>query len=209
MFDLLLLLSEGRTMFFGAASHAVRAASALVLQTPCCGWCRPSSHMAQSWRTLQCLMMYADAVMTCADHSSCRASDRLVELLTEPTLQTTYFGALGLECLPEYNPADFFLDVVSMDYRTPEAEAECRERVRLLAEVYFQSQGSQHVRAHAAASRPEVCRDCCAMEVSRMDGTRPSALDVNCSPAALPQEINRADRPAGSTYPEDANSALE
>jgi hypothetical protein len=62
-------------------------------------------------------------------------------------LQTTYFAALGLECLPEYNPADFFLDVVSMDYRTAEAEAECRERVRLLAEVYAQSPGSKHVRA--------------------------------------------------------------
>ena len=65
--------------------------------------------------------------------------------------QTTYFGALGLECLPEYNPADFFLDVVSMDYRTPEAEAECRERVRLLAEVYSQSQGGKHVRGRACS----------------------------------------------------------
>ena len=49
--------------------------------------------------------------------------------------------------MPEFNPADFFLDVVSMDYRTPEAEAECRERVRLLAEIYTQTQGVTHVRA--------------------------------------------------------------
>jgi len=102
--------------------------------------------------------------------------------------QTTYFGALGLECLPEYNPADFFLDVVSMDYRTPEAEAECRERVRLLAEVYAQSQGGQHVRGLVALTPDNMAKTLLCHGRLRQDG-RARALcgfpDVSCSPCMV------------------------
>lgn len=42
----------------------------------------------------------------------------------------------GFPCPELYNPADFFLDVVSMDYRTPEVEADSRERVKQLAATF-------------------------------------------------------------------------
>ncbi len=71
MFDLLLLLSEGRVMFFGPAKEAVG-----------------------------------------------------------------YFTDAGFPTPPEFNPADFFLDVVSMDYRSPEEEGASRRRIQLLADRY-------------------------------------------------------------------------
>lgn len=40
-----------------------------------------------------------------------------------------YFEGLGFRCPEHFNPADFFLDVISMDYRSPELETESRERV--------------------------------------------------------------------------------
>ncbi|KAK9806141.1 hypothetical protein WJX72_003105 [[Myrmecia] bisecta] len=71
MFDLLFLLSEGKTMYFGPAAEA-----------------------------------------------------------------TSYFARWGFACPPQYNPADFFLDLISMDYRTSEAETESRARIELLARAY-------------------------------------------------------------------------
>lgn len=44
-----------------------------------------------------------------------------------------YFDSLGFPCPDRFNPADFLLDVVSMDYRSTELETVSRERVRLLA----------------------------------------------------------------------------
>lgn len=36
----------------------------------------------------------------------------------------------------QYNPGDFLIDVTSMDYRSPEAEAATRRRVDLLGALY-------------------------------------------------------------------------
>ena len=71
MFDLLLLLSEGRTMYYGPAKDAVK-----------------------------------------------------------------FFSDAHFECPVNFNPADFFLDVVSMDYRNEDAEEASRERIRLMAELF-------------------------------------------------------------------------
>ncbi|KAL4452063.1 hypothetical protein ABPG75_007725 [Micractinium tetrahymenae] len=76
MFDQLLLLSEGRTMYFGTASAAV-----------------------------------------------------------------DYFASAGFRCPEQFNPADYFMDVTSMSFRTPEEEAAMRRRIALLAELY-QEQGA-------------------------------------------------------------------
>lgn len=44
-----------------------------------------------------------------------------------------YFSTAGFDCPREFNPADYFLDVISMDYRSPEVEAASRRRISLLA----------------------------------------------------------------------------
>ncbi|XP_075341065.1 ATP-binding cassette sub-family G member 8 [Odontesthes bonariensis] len=47
-----------------------------------------------------------------------------------------YFTALGYPCPRYCNPSDFYVDLISIDRRSPEREAECLERVRLLAEQF-------------------------------------------------------------------------
>ena len=46
-----------------------------------------------------------------------------------------YFAKLGFACPENYNPADYFIDVCSIDFRTPEAEARSRGRVKLLTQA--------------------------------------------------------------------------
>jgi hypothetical protein len=47
-----------------------------------------------------------------------------------------FFASVGFQCPATYNPADYFLDTVSMDYRSPEAERQTRERIRYVANEY-------------------------------------------------------------------------
>lgn len=75
MFDLLLLLSEGKTMYYGQAKAAI-----------------------------------------------------------------DFFEAAHFSCPVNFNPADFFLDVVSMDFRSVPAEEASRLRIGLLAERFAQVQ---------------------------------------------------------------------
>ncbi|XP_032396567.1 ATP-binding cassette sub-family G member 8 isoform X1 [Etheostoma spectabile] len=45
-----------------------------------------------------------------------------------------YFTALGYPCPRYCNPSDFYVDLISIDRRSPEQEAKCLERSRVLAE---------------------------------------------------------------------------
>ncbi|XP_008426942.1 ATP-binding cassette sub-family G member 8 [Poecilia reticulata] len=47
-----------------------------------------------------------------------------------------YFTALGHPCPRFCNPSDFYVDLISIDRRSPEREAECLERSRLLSEQF-------------------------------------------------------------------------
>uniref|UniRef100_A0A7S3EFB3 Probable ATP-dependent transporter ycf16 n=1 Tax=Rhodosorus marinus TaxID=101924 RepID=A0A7S3EFB3_9RHOD len=50
-----------------------------------------------------------------------------------------YFSKLGHPCPPEYNPADFMIDLISADSRTTEREEETNERIQMLASTYLES----------------------------------------------------------------------
>ena len=50
-----------------------------------------------------------------------------------------YFTALGYENPRMYNPADFFLDLLSPDHRTPEKDAETQSRILALANEWTNS----------------------------------------------------------------------
>nr|XP_015800099.2 ATP-binding cassette sub-family G member 8 isoform X2 [Nothobranchius furzeri] len=47
-----------------------------------------------------------------------------------------YFTALGYPCPRYCNPSDFYVDLISVDRRSPERESDCLERVRLLSEQF-------------------------------------------------------------------------
>uniref|UniRef100_A0A8D3E4Y7 ATP-binding cassette sub-family G member 8 n=1 Tax=Scophthalmus maximus TaxID=52904 RepID=A0A8D3E4Y7_SCOMX len=49
-----------------------------------------------------------------------------------------YFTALGFPCPRYCNPSDFYVDLISVDRRSPEQEAECLERVRILAGQFME-----------------------------------------------------------------------
>ena len=46
-----------------------------------------------------------------------------------------YFGDLGFQCPAMYNPADYFMDLISLDFRTDELEQQSRERLGLLMQA--------------------------------------------------------------------------
>ncbi|XP_039995896.1 ATP-binding cassette sub-family G member 8 [Xiphias gladius] len=49
-----------------------------------------------------------------------------------------YFTALGYPCPRYCNPSDFYVDLISIDRRSPEQEADCLERARVLAEHFME-----------------------------------------------------------------------
>jgi ABC-type multidrug transport system ATPase subunit/ABC-type multidrug transport system permease subunit len=49
-----------------------------------------------------------------------------------------HFGSLGFEVPNHYNPADFFLDVLSVDYRSHEAEVATKRRIHSMADSWDQ-----------------------------------------------------------------------
>ncbi|XP_059215175.1 ATP-binding cassette sub-family G member 8 isoform X1 [Centropristis striata] len=49
-----------------------------------------------------------------------------------------YFTGLGYPCPRYCNPSDFYVDLISIDRRSPEQEAECLERSRVLAEHFME-----------------------------------------------------------------------
>ena len=51
-----------------------------------------------------------------------------------------YFGTLGFPCPDLFNPADYFLDVVSVDNRSPEEEKKSKQRIELLIKKFRQYQ---------------------------------------------------------------------
>ncbi|PSC71035.1 ABC ATP-binding isoform 2 [Micractinium conductrix] len=57
----------------------------------------------------------------------------------EAAKAVAYFSAAGFKCPEQFNPGDFFMDVTSMDYRTPESEAATRRRIGLLSDLYERS----------------------------------------------------------------------
>ncbi|PSC69664.1 ABC ATP-binding isoform 1 [Micractinium conductrix] len=54
-----------------------------------------------------------------------------------------YFAAAGHVCPPHHNPADFLLDLISVDYRFTESEAATRERMRALAQQFATQASTQ------------------------------------------------------------------
>jgi len=50
-----------------------------------------------------------------------------------------YFSALNFHCPAQFNPADYFIDLISVDSRSPDAEAITKKRVAVLADKHSNS----------------------------------------------------------------------
>ncbi len=54
-----------------------------------------------------------------------------------------YFKSLGYTCPEHFNPADYFLDLLSIDYKSSEAETETKNRLHFLAENWERSRQTE------------------------------------------------------------------
>jgi hypothetical protein len=55
----------------------------------------------------------------------------------------SYFGSIGLECPIYTNPADFAIDIISVDNRDKRVEQFTQKRLSLLCQIYQTSQLAQ------------------------------------------------------------------
>ena len=76
---------------------------------------------------------------------------------------TSYFATLGYSCPKLFNPSDYFLDILSPDNRSLEAETTTNERIRFLgdswteyyhANVRFMSNDEVSLKPIASVSHP-------------------------------------------------------
>ena len=72
---------------------------------------------------------------------------------------TEFFADAGFECPQKFNPADFMLDVVSMDYRNKDCEEKSRRRIDLLADLYVKESPKLTQELSSAATSVEELSD--------------------------------------------------
>jgi ABC-type multidrug transport system ATPase subunit len=66
-------------------------------------------------------------------------SEGLVIYSGDATKMEQYFSSIGYPCPKHVNPAEYYIDLVSIDYSSPEIEKVCRERINNLSEAFIQS----------------------------------------------------------------------
>jgi hypothetical protein len=54
----------------------------------------------------------------------------------------SYFNSLGYECPQHFNPADYYLDILSVSTKSPEAELDTRTRVDFFEKAFVEAQSS-------------------------------------------------------------------
>lgn len=157
MFDTLMLLSDGRTMYFGPATHA-----------------------------------------------------------------TTYFGHHGYQCPPNFNPSDYFMDLLALDTRTPKLARSSRARIDKLGKAYAAiergeapsvaqqiAEAAAAVTAAAVAAGTTVTSDdgvpiIDSSSASRSASTRASQFALNTTPG---KDVATPDMEAGDEVRKGAYAA--
>ena len=62
-----------------------------------------------------------------------------------------YFKALGYPCPAQTNPAEYYIDIISIDYSTLETEKESRERVNKFRDAFKKSASAAHIKTSLVA----------------------------------------------------------
>ncbi|XP_072246805.1 ATP-binding cassette sub-family G member 8 [Leuresthes tenuis] len=100
-----------------------------------------------------------------------------------------YFTALGYPCPRYCNPSDFYVDLISIDRRSPEREAECLERVRLLAEEFTEKVRDTDDHMWKSSETNTTQTDSTAQQPSRKEGEE--VITVSKEKNRLPGKLNQ------------------
>uniref|UniRef100_A0A669EIW4 ATP-binding cassette sub-family G member 8 n=1 Tax=Oreochromis niloticus TaxID=8128 RepID=A0A669EIW4_ORENI len=89
-----------------------------------------------------------------------------------------YFTALGHPCPRYCNPSDYYVDLISIDRRSPEREAECLERARVLAEQFMEKvrDTDDHMWKAAGTDQPGRGKKDEVITISRHENRLPGKL---------------------------------
>lgn len=101
-----------------------------------------------------------------------------------------WFSSLGYPCPVQFNPADFFLDLVSVDYRSEEAERVSRRRIELLTGV-FATDGVKKFVPSVEGSNQNLDNNCTNGEVvggfpAATGGERKARKQIGVAPSRFP-----------------------
>eukprot|EP00301_Raphidiophrys_heterophryoidea_P000122 c10063_g1_i1.p1 GENE.c10063_g1_i1~~c10063_g1_i1.p1 ORF type:complete len:733 (+),score=201.68 c10063_g1_i1:101-2200(+) len=104
-----------------------------------------------------------------------------------------YFSRHDMVCPAFFNPADYFLDLVSPDYRSPEQEAESKLRISKLIELWRKNNPSQPLQAkpkRTTSMRTSVGN---ILQRHTSKSATPNKAGAQTSQAATNAETNSAD----------------
>uniref|UniRef100_A0A673JIK8 ATP-binding cassette, sub-family G (WHITE), member 8 n=1 Tax=Sinocyclocheilus rhinocerous TaxID=307959 RepID=A0A673JIK8_9TELE len=79
-----------------------------------------------------------------------------------------YFTSLGYPCPRYCNPSDYYVDLISIDRRSPEKEAQCLEKARMLADQFVE--GEEHRGFHVEIRRLRFSGTGCPSKKDRLPG---------------------------------------
>ncbi|KAI9503814.1 hypothetical protein GGI25_005786 [Coemansia spiralis] len=69
-----------------------------------------------------------------------------------------YFADMGYQCPVHENPADYFVDIMTLDYRSEESLAKSKEQVKLLADKFEEYSGNRH-RNSASSEKGSISQE--------------------------------------------------
>lgn len=112
-----------------------------------------------------------------------------------------YFTQAGFSCPPQFNPGDYLIDVTSMDYRSPTAEATTRRRIQLLGDLYQQQGAATAVRAARDRGAAQAVELACWRTLPRSDAAAWRGLPCVGPPVTLASLHPAADVPTRQGRP--------
>uniref|UniRef100_A0AAZ1WX12 ATP-binding cassette sub-family G member 8 n=1 Tax=Oreochromis aureus TaxID=47969 RepID=A0AAZ1WX12_OREAU len=100
-----------------------------------------------------------------------------------------YFTALGHPCPRYCNPSDYYVDLISIDRRSPEREAECLERARVLAEQFMEKVRDTDDHMWKAAGTDVAQTDSSPQQPSR--GKKDEVITISRHENRLPGKLHQ------------------
>lgn len=99
-------------------------------------------HLASNGRTIVSTIHQPRSSIFALFDQLCLLSEGRVMYFGPATDAVSYFAGLDFHSPPHFNPADFFLDLLSIDPRSPEREVSTKARVKFLGDKYDQQNPS-------------------------------------------------------------------